>query len=59
MPEDEIVVHLPSLPPVQGFCHVLGGLQKLGLLNEARHQRLEAEAAPLRWVGAGCSLLFV
>ena len=38
-----------------GFCGLVLGLQRLGLLRETEHQRLQPDAAPLRWVGL-CSV---
>ena len=39
----------------QGFCKMAIALRKLGLLSEETHQRLQPDAASLRWVGVAIS----
>ena len=43
---------------VQGFCSVSLGLQRLGLLKDTEHQRLQPDAAPLRWVST-CTVTLI
>ena len=48
IPEATTIVR--STMRYRGFCGIARGLLRLGLLADTEHQRLQPDAAPLRWV---------